>query len=55
MTTGVQCSADPQCSCPAPSETGVCHEHAHQSLLHRILHGQPLHRTDPQRDREAGA
>ncbi len=41
MTTGVQCSGDPQCSCPAPHETGVCHEHAHQSLLHRSLPGQP--------------
>jgi len=54
MTTGVQCSAHPQCSCPAPPATGVCHEHANQSLLHRILRGQPLPRTDLQRDREAG-
>jgi hypothetical protein len=42
MTTGVQCSGDPQCSCSAPPKTGICHEHAHQSRLHGILHGQPL-------------
>jgi hypothetical protein len=54
MTTRVQCSADTRCSCPDPPATGVCHEHAHQSLLYRILQGQPPPQTDLHRDGEAG-
>ena len=31
MTTGIQCRADPRCTVPAPSETGICHCHAKQA------------------------
>jgi hypothetical protein len=33
MTTGIQCTADPGCRCPAPSDTGICHEHRQQARL----------------------
>ena len=31
MTTGIQCRADPRCTVPAPSETGICRCHAKQA------------------------
>ncbi len=31
MTTGIRCQADPRCQIPAPSETGICHDHAKQT------------------------
>ena len=31
MTTGIQCRADPRCTVPAPSETGICHCHGKQA------------------------
>jgi hypothetical protein len=36
MTTGIQCRADPQCTVPAPSETGICHCHAKQAKQARV-------------------
>ena len=37
MTTGIQCTADPSCRCPAPSETGICHEHRQPARLAEML------------------
>ena len=31
MTTGIQCTAHPDCPVPAPAETGLCHIHAQQA------------------------
>ena len=33
MTKGFQCTADPHCHHPAPTETGLCHEHRQQARL----------------------
>ena len=33
MTTGIRCTADPSCRHPAPSETGICHEHRREARL----------------------
>jgi hypothetical protein len=33
MTTGVQCTIDPQCRHPAPAESRICHERRKQIRL----------------------
>jgi hypothetical protein len=33
MTTGVQCTIDPQCRHPAPAESRICHEYRKQIRL----------------------
>jgi hypothetical protein len=35
MTTGIRCTADPRCRHPAPSKTGICHEHRRLAQMQR--------------------